>query len=596
MPFARSENKEKDFSKHSVSRRRHAARRVKHHYDRHMPDKKHHRVLVWVFFLTIVSVVAAQLLYPLDRALPLARIHNERVGFADEATLAQRLNSEFMKSEIVIENEKGKPQRFTIPSAGAEPQTDAMIKELSDYGFWPRLIPFSIFVHHPQLTELTAEYNQPVLTRFTRPLATKLSTPAVNAGLAIKDSQVVATRDEPGRVVKFQELATQIEAATIEIGSTTKITPVYTSRPAETTAADFEDVKAQAEAALARPLLLNSGETTVDPSAKTRATWLELSKDSEGAVNVTINQTELNKYFASLNKKVGSPSAQTNISLVDGRRTEKDKGKVGKAVDEQLLTQLISQWVLRGEGAATISIPLKDVPPKIIYDNKYTSSQKGLQAYVKDAARYQNANIVIQQIDGKKWRASDSATLSIPSASTYKLFVALDLFDRMNKGQVAWGDAFLDTDVSTCFDRMTIASTNPCSVEWLRQWGRTSVNDFIYSKGFSRGTNFNDPQAVKTTAADLAKYMVGFENGSLIRGAQRERLLHSLSVHPYRYGIPTGSKGQVWDKVGFLWDYIHDAAIVYHPKGKYVMVVMTKGRSYGTIAQITRDVERIMYP
>ena len=143
---------------------------------------------------------------------------------------------------------------------------------------------------------------------------------------------------------------------------------------------------------------------------------------------------------------------------------------------------------------------------------------------------------------------------------------------------------------------MTNAGTNPCAEAWLNSWGRDNVNNFVYEHGFSRGTTFTDPVATHTTAADLAKFMIGLEDGSLVGGAYRDRLLHSLSVHPYRSGVPAGSAGQVWDKVGFLWDYVHDAAIVRHPKGRYVIVVMTKGRSYATIAGITREVEKIMYP
>ena len=52
----------------------------------------------------------------------------------------------------------------------------------------------------------------------------------------------------------------------------------------------------------------------------------------------------------------------------------------------------------------------------------------------------------------------------------------------------------------------------------------------------------------------------------------------------------------MWDKVGFIWDYVNDTAIVHHPRGTYVMTIMTKGQSYGAIAAMTREIERIMYP
>ena len=166
----------------------------------------------------------------------------------------------------------------------------------------------------------------------------------------------------------------------------------------------------------------------------------------------------------------------------------------------------------------------------------------------------------------------------------------------MNEGRHDWNTPILGTTTNACFDRMTIASTNPCAEEWLNQFGRTNLNNYLYSRGFSAATTFTHPEAAHTSARDLTNYMIGLERGTLIGGAQRERLLSSLSRHPYRYGIPAGSKGKVWDKVGFVWDCVNDTAIVHHPRGTYVMTILTRGQSYGAIAAMTRDIERIMYP
>jgi hypothetical protein len=74
-------------------------------------------------------------------------------------------------------------------------------------------------------------------------------------------------------------------------------------------------------------------------------------------------------------------------------------------------------------------------------------------------------------------------------------------------------------------------------------------------------------------------------------------LLEKMSRQLYRYGIPTGVNAtRVEDKVGFLWDYIHDAAIVHKPQGTYILVIMTKGYSYGYIANVARQIDTIMYP
>jgi hypothetical protein len=82
----------------------------------------------------------------------------------------------------------------------------------------------------------------------------------------------------------------------------------------------------------------------------------------------------------------------------------------------------------------------------------------------------------------------------------------------------------------------------------------------------------------------------------MISGTDRSMLLDKMGRQVYRAGVPAGSAGTVQDKVGFLWDYLHDAAIVHHPKGTYVLVVMTKSSSWGRIADITKQLEHIMYP
>src|SRR4051812_27218245 len=83
-----------------------------------------------------------------------------------------------------------------------------------------------------------------------------------------------------------------------------------------------------------------------------------------------------------------------------------------------------------------MAVKFVQVQPTVIYNNKYTATQAGLQAYVDDMARTKNMHFSIQQLDGGHWSASSRANESIPSASTYKLFVSLVLFDRIDKGEI----------------------------------------------------------------------------------------------------------------------------------------------------------------
>jgi hypothetical protein len=50
----------------------------------------------------------------------------------------------------------------------------------------------------------------------------------------------------------------------------------------------------------------------------------------------------------------------------------------------------------------------------------------------------------------------------------------------------------------------------------------------------------------------------------------------------------------VADKIGDLGYVRHDAGIVEHAGGAYILVIFTSGASYGQIAQLTSQIQTIM--
>ena len=176
------------------------------------------------------------------------------------------------------------------------------------------------------------------------------------------------------------------------------------------------------------------------------------------------------------------------------------------------------------------------------------------------------------------------------------LFISLLLFDKINAGQIHWSDSIQGTDVETCLYNTIHYSANNCAEQWINDWGRSWINSALYAKGFSNSNTFTASDATHTSAQDLKKLLVGLYNRTLFNASDANQLIGLMKQQVYRSGIPAGSAGTVADKVGFLWDYLNDAAIVYHPRGTYVLVIMTKGQSWGKIAEITKQIEKIMYP
>jgi beta-lactamase class A len=575
-------------------------KRVKHaaqrHYFSYMPNKKRHRVFIWVVFFMVVSIIAAQLLYPVDRALPMAKINDQSVGWTRDDRLAKMLVDDFNATKIKLTIGKDKSKEYSIKSIGAESNTQAMMDRLSNYPLWMRYIPLSIFFQSARVTTADVSYSDTVLQDFSATASKELSFEPINARLAIKDGQLVADGEVRGSVVTPESVTQKLKGASLRLGSTTTITLPSERSDAGMTMQDLETVRAQAEAALGKSIKITISGQAFEPGRTTIASWLVIGNDAAGKATLSIDAAKVNEYLEMVNTKVGTPPGQTDVTIVNGRETGRSVGPSGLGINRTQLQSQLSELLLAGRGSATIAAELTPIAPTIIYNSKYTATQEGLQAYVTDVSRSKNVRISIQQLTGERWSAAARADESTPSASTFKLFISLMLFDKMEKGEIRWSDPMLDTTVAGCFNRMTIASTNPCAEKWISDWGRGNINAFVYSRGFSQGTAFTAGEAVRTTANDLTRYMIGLHDGSVVKEPYRSQLLHNLFIHPYQEGVPTGSAGVVHNKVGFLWDYTHDTAIVEHPRGTYVITVMTKGQSYSTIAAITREVERIMYP
>jgi vancomycin resistance protein YoaR len=567
-------------------------------YLSYLPKRRHHRWLLFGVIFLVAAIIAVQLALPYGRGLPFASINGESKAFATHDELAKVLTEQFSASKLTLRVGSDKSVTYPLSTAGAVPNTEDMIKTLTDYPIWQRLIPGSIFWQPTHISELSVYYDKVPFEAFAKARSKELTFPPQNARLAIKTGKLVATPEVIGSDISAAALEKTISSAQMNLGKTTTIQVPSTRTPAQRTMLDLAKVQAQAEAIISRSVVITAGSKDFSPDSATIASWLLLNTDASGSVTLTIDKAKIKQYLVTINAKVGVPAGQTNIDLVDGKEANRTTGASGTAINSDALTAQIAGRLLTSD-AVHLTASFVAVAPSVIYNHKYTTTQAGLQSYIADVAASQNMHIVVQQLSGEKWYVAAREHESIPSGSTYKLFVAMVLFDRINKGQIHWNDPMLDTDVAGCFDRMTVASTNPCAESWIAQFGRQYINNFIYAHGFSTGTTFLAPDATHTTAADHNKYMIGLNNGTLVSGANRDRLLNNLSRHPYKYGVATGSvvaSDKVYDKVGFLWDYIHDTAIVTHPKGTYILTIMTKGQSYAAIANVTREIERIMYP
>lgn len=92
-------------------------------------------------------------------------------------------------------------------------------------------------------------------------------------------------------------------------------------------------------------------------------------------------------------------------------------------------------------------------------------------------------------------------------------------------------------------------------------------------------------------ANDEALFLQKLETGQLLTGGAKARLLDAMKRQVFRSGIPKGTGVVVADKVGFLEGYLHDAAVVYAPKGTYILTIMSKNSSWANIADAAQRIQ-----
>lgn len=556
---------------------------------------EHRRGLLICIVSILVAVIVGQLLYPAGKGLPLARIGNTSVAFESETALSEKVNALFQDATLVLQADD-RTYKSTLSEAGAELRSDSMVRRATEYPLWQRLIPFSFLFIGADLSRLDVSFNSEQLKAYSHKASGQLTVAPVDASLTIAEGKLAVTQPHDGSLVDADMLRQKMMDQQYNTSqSTVRLEPIVT-KPARSIK-DIEPVRAEAEAYIARKITLVTHDgKPIEVAPIDIASWLSVDEDENKKVRLVIKNEILTAYTASIAKRVDIAPGVAQARVVDGIEVSRTAAPNGLGLKQSDLMTSLKDVVASASEPVEIKLPMGPVPPTVRYERSYSSTRAGLQAYVDYVGQSSNTRIAITQLDGGEWSVGARADESTVAASTYKTFLSLVLFDKVRTGDVRWSDSIQGYDMATCLEKTIVLSANECAEELLGRFGRTNINNFLYSKGMSRATTFTNPTATHTSASDLNRLMVGLHTGALLSGDERSNLLDKMGRQIYRRGIPAGSKGTVQDKVGFLWDYLNDSGIIRHPKGTYAMTILTKGSSWENIAQITRDVEGIMYP
>ena len=378
----------------------------------------------------------------------------------------------------------------------------------------------------------------------------------------------------------------QLTAPELKKGGITLTVKTTAVKP-ERSNKDVQPLLKEARAIAEHKLTLVVAGKTYAIDKPTLASWLAFPEDPKTKEpTVGLNDEAVKAYLASIQKDVYVAPGVTVITTHDSIETGRVTGRSGQGIDQTATTEAIRKQVLAGDGTVTATLTV--IPPSLAYNRSYSKTPEGLQALVNDLVKDKgDFAISVRKLGDSGVHANGDKTYH--PASTYKLFVAYSVLKRVDNGQISLGQTTSGGQtLAQCLDNMIVNSDNACA-EWFgTSIGWNTLTNEARALGASR-TVLSRPFV--STTNDQALFLQKLESNQLgLTEPSRARLIDAMKRQVYRKGIPAGVGVPVADKVGFLEGYLHDSAIVYSPKGVYILVIYSNGSSWGAIADAAKKI------
>lgn len=545
-----------------------------------------------------VVMIAVQLAYPWDATRLYQKVGGVSVGGVSREKAADAVQSAFRDAplELYFANADEAYRTTTLGAVGITVQAEDAVNAAM-YPWWLRLVPTSLWWAHRLSGDVPVATNlgdDNVRQYVVGELGEDCHVQPKDATLTLKDDALQVVPSEDGGRCQLAEVVDAVKGAAPTVAATTTV-----RLPMEIIAPNIDNAEAEAlkraiDARIGQGVTLQFGDQTNTIDATTVRQWLVFSADGDNlraTVSAEKSQEVLTQQWQ---EKVAIAAGVVTITTRDFVEVGRTGGGEGRALNITDTAANLTAYLMGEHEAAEVATTV--VPPQPRYVRSYSASDTGLSALMQHFANDNPGTygVSLIELSGQRRRAGANEAQTFTTASTYKAYVAYSVLRRIESGAMNWDQPVVGgRTVAKCFDDMIVLSDNPCAEEFVRRIGYTPLHRDVQALGLSN-TSFIDRESFKTTAGDLSTFMASLEAGQLpINAGNRTKLLDALKRNVHRRGIPAGATGQVADKVGFLDGLLHDTAIVYAPGGTYVLTIMTDGSSWGKIAELTREIEKL---
>jgi len=552
--------------------------------------KVHHKQLLLYGGGGLVGLLLlAQIFYPSDRLLPFARVDGVNLGWQTKIEATKALNSKYdaYKLPIHMGTDTKPVVAPTLKEANIKVDNAERLRSV-DYAWYLRLVPSSMF--WVQLFNVgkvpAATFGSDFDTYIDQKLMPQCRLAPVNASLKANGESLDVVSAKDGGSCARDSVEKTLRTVEPDLIHT------YLIRVAqEKLAPEVDDAAAKSLAVTLKerlggglPIIVN-GETMM-VAVKDVYAWLDFTVVDKTLV-AQVNMERAGSWLSTnIAGKVAIAAGTSYITTRDFTELSRTNGSEGRALDVGVTVAQVQQ-VVDGESTSANASTVP-VPPSEVYTRTYSPTDAGLNALLANYAHDHPGTFGVSfiEMDGKKRRAEFQGDKVFVTASTYKLFAAYELLKQIDQGKRSW-----DAE-SGCFNKMITYSDNTCAEAYLDSLGLSTISKDIQAIGLKNST-FMKSGGPFTTANDLTLLVGMLQSQQNFSAVNRDRLISAMKANVYRKGIPAGVNGTVANKVGFMDGLLHDAAIVYGPKGTYVLTIMTDGSSWATIADFAKQIDAL---
>jgi beta-lactamase class A len=541
-------------------------------------------------------MILVQLCWSTTSLLPNTYVGSVNLSAMEKTKAADKLNAAYAETTVPVyfTDSNEIVVQPTLSDLGYTINNDARVDKYS-YPFLARLVPFSLFVYQafmpkgdPEVTRDTDAFTAYMNQRFGVDCQFK----SVDGTIAYTDGALKVVDASRGGSCDVNDLQQKLQAVTARLDQP-KVTVSGTSTAPEITTETAQKEYDRLMADLNNGVELKVQNKTDHIDKSVVEPWIVYST-ANGVLNLSIKGDEASAWLTNkYGKEFTYPAGTTVVTVKDYAESSRETGKSGSALNTDKTVAAITQELQ--DSKATALLVADTIQPAVQYNRTFSPADPTLSSVMKNYANSHPGTYGVKMIElsGARRNASYDSTTTFTTASTYKLFVAYSILLRIERGEIKWTDpSFGGQSVSTCFNRMLQLSDNDCAVWFLLKVSYDGVNVDAHAIGAIH-TNFNRNTGITSTPDDEAQFLAQLYTGQILgQQASRDRFISTMKGNVYVAGIPTGiPNADVADKVGFMDDLLHDAAIVYSKKGDYVLIIMTSDASWANIAELAGDIE-----